>query len=129
VSDVILKGRLIGFEEYESYAMQDPIGEGSPFRLLICAEAPITFVVMNPYYVEEDYSFDIDDAVLNRLFPKGDAVEDIAVLCVVRADENALFVNLRSPIIINTKTGAFVQTILQNEAYGVSVPFTVKKAG
>jgi flagellar assembly factor FliW len=128
VGEVSLKGKIIGFEEYKSYVMEDPIGEGSPFRLLICGEAPLTFVVVNPYYVAEDYTFEIEDAVMRELFPSGDYMEDIAVLCVVRADDTSLYVNLRSPVIINTKTGMFVQTILQSEAYGVSVPFVVKKA-
>jgi flagellar assembly factor FliW len=129
VSEVNLKGKLIGFEQFEKYVMEDPIGEGSPFRLLTCSEAPLTFVVVNPYHVVDDYSFEIDDAVLKDLFPSGNAMEDIAVLCVVRVDGEALYVNLRSPVIINTKAGTFVQTILQSEAYGVAVPFVVKKAG
>jgi flagellar assembly factor FliW len=128
VSEVSLKGKIIGFEEYENYVMEDPIGEGSPFRLFICTEASVTFVVVNPYHVAEDYSFEIDDAVMGDLFPSGNPMEEIAVLCVVRVDEENLFVNLRSPIVVNTRTGRFVQTILQSEAYGVAVPFRVTKA-
>ena len=90
---------------------------------------PLTFVVANPYHVTEDYSFEIDEGPLKDLFPGGNAMEDIAVLCVVRVDDSTLYVNLRSPLIINTKTGRFVQIILQNEAYGVSVPYAPKKAG
>ncbi len=123
-----MKGKIIGFEECMYYVMENPVGEGSPFRLLSCTEAPVNFVVVNPYHVVEDYSFEIEDSVLNGLFQGDNYMEDIAVLCVVRADDNSLYVNLRSPLIVNTRTGTFVQTILPNETYGVSVPFTVRKA-
>jgi len=127
VSEVKLKGRMIGFEEYENYVMEDTFGEVSPFRLLSCSDFPISFVVVNPYYIIEDYSFEIDDSLLKELFPGCNYMEEVAALCVVRPDDKTLLVNLRSPVIINTKTGTFQQTILQNETYGVSVPFVVKK--
>ena len=128
VSDWLLKGRILGFEEFEHYAMQAAFGESSPFRLLACSEAPISFAVVNPYYIMDDYSFEIEDEIADKVLLRADEMDNIAVLCVVRPDEKTLYVNLRSPIIINIKQGLFIQTILQNDSYGVSVPFAVKKA-
>ena len=48
MSDIILKGRVIGFEEREKYALQDAFGPDSPFRLLRCLDSGISFVVVNP---------------------------------------------------------------------------------
>ena len=118
----------MGFEEYEHYVMEDAFGQGSPFRLLTCLDAAVSFAVVNPYEIMEEYSFEIEDVVLKELLPQGDYAEDIAVLCVVRPDDEALYVNLRSPLIVNTRSGTFTQVILQNEAYGVSVPFSARKA-
>jgi flagellar assembly factor FliW len=126
VNEKQLEGKILGFEEYARYTLKDSLGESSPFRVLSCDEAPVAFVVVNPYSIVEDYSFDVDDAVLHGLGFSQAPAEEIAVLCVVRLDEDRLYVNLRSPLVINTRKGSFVQIILQNEAYGVSVPFAAK---
>jgi flagellar assembly factor FliW len=127
VNELQLKGVILGFEEYEEYVLRPSFGEASPFRLLECGQAAISFVVVNPYFIEEDYSFEIDDTLLKELFCEGNCSEEIAVLCLVRSDEKTLYVNLRSPLVVNTGNGVFAQTILQNEQYPVSVPFAMKK--
>ena len=127
MSDVLLRGKILGFEEYESYVMRNEFGETSPFCLLVCNNTSFSFVMVNPYRIFEDYTFELEDDIMNSLKLSGDAVENIAVLCIVRQDENVLFVNLRSPVVINIKEGLFKQIILQNESYGVSVPFAVKE--
>ncbi len=129
MSDGQLRGLILGFEEYKNYSLEAVFGESSPFRLLTCSDAPLSFAVVNPYHIVDDYSFEIDDMVLRDLFGNDNYTEEIAVLCMVRANDNALYVNLRSPIIFNIRKGIFAQTILQSETYGVSVPFIVKKAG
>jgi flagellar assembly factor FliW len=125
VNEKRLEGKILGFEEYRRYTLADIPDEASPFRVLSCDEVSLAFVVVNPFYILEDYSFDVDDAVLTSL-GFSQAAEEIAILCVVRSDNDTLYVNLRSPLVINTKKGLFSQIILQNEAYGVSVPFAVK---
>jgi flagellar assembly factor FliW len=129
LNEICLKGKIIGFEEYDNYVLEDTFGENSPFRLLSCPETPIYFVVVSPYYIVDDYSFEIEEGIVKDLMLEGNSIDDIAVLCIVRPNDQALYVNLRSPLIINIKNGYFVQTILQNEIYGVSVPFYAKKAG
>ncbi|MCX5807269.1 MAG: flagellar assembly protein FliW [Proteobacteria bacterium] len=137
MSELYLKGKILGFEDYNNYVLEDSFGENSPFRLLSCPEKAVTFVAVNPYYIVDDYSFEIEDSIVRELMLEGNYIDDIAILCIVRPNENAcivrpnentLYVNLRSPLIINIKNGYFVQTILQNEMYGVSVPFYAKKA-
>jgi flagellar assembly factor FliW len=128
VSELYLKGKILGFEDYNNYVLEDSFGENSPFRLLSCPEKAVTFVAVNPYYIVDDYSFEIEDGIVRELMLEGNYIDDIAILCIVRPNENTLYVNLRSPLIINIKNGYFVQTILQNEMYGVSVPFYAKKA-
>ncbi len=127
MSDVSLQGKVLGFEEYRNYVMKNEFGERSPFCLLVCTDSPFSFVMVNPYQIFEDYSFELEDDIMSSLKLTGDAMEHIAVLCIVRHDENVLYANLRSPIVINTREGLFVQIILQNESYGVSVPFAVKE--
>lgn len=127
INEIRLKGKIIGFDKFTEYLLEAPFGEDSPFRVLKCVDAPVSFVVINPYYILEDYFFDVDDTIIEELMDRSKSEESIAVLCIVRPNDRTLYVNLRSPIIINTKKGRFIQVILQNEGYGVSVPFAIKK--
>ncbi len=130
VGETRLKGKIIGFEEFGDYILDAPFGEDSPFRVLHCVNQPLSFVVVNPYLIFDEYNLDIDDHVAEELIGRPgspDAGEVMAVLCIVRPHEKTLYVNLRSPIIINTAKDRFVQVVLQNEEYGVSVPFAIKK--
>jgi flagellar assembly factor FliW len=127
MSENMLKGKIIGFEEYEEYTMENIFGEISPFRLLSCLKAPLSFVVVSPYHILEDYSFELEENVLKTLEVDGNSIENIAVICIVRPDNRTLYVNLRSPLIVNTKSGFFTQIILQDESYGVSVPIVAKE--
>jgi len=130
VGEMRLKGKIIGFEELGDYIFDAPFGEESPFRVLQCIDQPVSFIVVNPYFILDDYNFDIDDQVAEELIGRSgepDVEETIAVLCIVRPDNKTLYVNLRSPIIVNTTKGRFIQVVLQNEGYGVSVPFAIKE--
>ena len=129
MGDIRLKGTIIGFEEYENYLLQDAFGESSPFRFLLCTDAPVSFVVVNPFSIVEDYAFEIEETAMRGLDLSERSPGNIAVMCIVRPGEQALAVNLRSPLVINTESGVFAQVVLQNETYGVSVPFTAQQAG
>ena len=122
-----LRGKIIGFEEYDEYTMKSVFGETSPFRLLSCIEPSLSFVVVSPYHILEDYSFELEENILKTIKADENAIENIAVICIVRPHNHTLYVNLRSPLIINVKNGLFTQIILQDESYGVSVPFVPKK--
>jgi flagellar assembly factor FliW len=123
VSEIRVSGTVIGFKEYKNFTLKDTFGEDSPFRLLTCDDAPLAFVVVNPFQIHEEYSFELEDSLLAELSFNSAPTEEIAVLCMVRPNDDELYVNLRSPLVINTERGVFAQIILQDETYGVSVPF------
>jgi flagellar assembly factor FliW len=127
VDEIALRGKIIGFEEYGRYTIRAAFGESSPFRLLSCDDAPISFAVVNPFSIVEDYSLELDDTVLTGLNLNAIAMEDIAILCIVRPEEGRLYANLRSPLVISTKNGLFTQVILQDETYGVSMPIALRR--
>ncbi len=128
MSDIPLKGTLLGFEEYSEYALRNIFDDSSPFRILACLEERIAFLVVNPFIVAEDYNLEIDDAVASNLGLSGENLQDVAVVCIARKENsNHYRVNLRSPLIINTIEGRFQQVILQNEAYGIDVAFSPEK--
>ncbi len=125
--EVGLKGRILGFENLGSYVLEEITPAGSPFRLLKSAESGISFLVINPYSITAEYTFDLEDRVLEELEFTAENMDNIAVLCIVRYDDGGLYVNLRSPLIVNTEKGLFSQIILENEGYPISVPFSVSQ--
>ncbi len=129
MSDIPLKGTVLGFEEYCEYALRNIFDDLSPFRILACQEERIVFLVVNPFAVVEDYNIEIDDSVASHLGLTGENIQDVAVVCVARKENSTYTVNLRAPLIINTVEGRFQQTILQNEAYGIDVTFSIDKNG
>ena len=130
MGDIPLKGTVLGFEEYSSYALRNIFDDTSPFRILACLDERIGFLVVNPFVVKEDYNLEIDDAVAANLNLTNENIRDVAVLCVARKEGDDNYVaNLRSPLIINTVEGKFQQVILQNESYGIEVKFSIDKEG
>lgn len=129
MSDIPLKGTILGFEEYADYALRNIFDDSSPFRILSCQDTRLAFLVVNPFIVVEDYNIEIDDAAADNLGLSGERMQNVAVLCVVRKEVDSYLVNLRAPLIINTVEGRFQQVILQNEAYGIEVPLPLDKDG
>jgi flagellar assembly factor FliW len=121
-----LKGKVIGFEELENYVLQDAFGPDSPFRLLKCLDSGIAFVAVNPYHIVEEYTFDVEDDALAALSLTDKDIDRVAVLCIARRERETLYVNLRSPLLVNTEKGRFLQVILPNEGYPVSAPIVKK---
>ena len=105
MSEILLKGRVIGFEESENYALQDAFGPDSPFRLLKCLDSGISFLVINPFSAVEEYTFDVEDDAIAALSLTEGGIGRLAVLCIARREKEMLYVNLRSPLLVNTEKG------------------------
>ncbi len=122
-----LKGKILGFEDQTDYILTDPFGGDSPFRLLSFADKPISFVLVNPYSIFEDYVFEVDEEILEEKVGIKGKIDRLAVMCIVRVEKEVLYVNLRCPLLINTEDGRFAQVVLKNEGYGLKVPFAIKR--
>jgi flagellar assembly factor FliW len=127
MSSIMLKGKILGFEELESYELREIGNEGSPFRLLSSLEAELSFLVVNPFSIVEDYTFDISDPVARELKLGHGKADDAAVLCIVRLNDQTSDVNLRSPVVVNTRDGLFTQVVLENETYSPSARFIINE--
>ncbi len=114
-----------GFDEYKDYTIiYDVEGEEKPlFSWLQCVtEQALAFPIVNPFRVMENFDPIVEDELLKQL---GDfEVEDLAVflLATVPADVAKTTVNLKAPIIINTKTQKAAQIIVENEDYEIRHP-------
>lgn len=119
-----------GFEEEKQFILQS-LEEESGFQVLQSVQTPdLTFIVVNPYAVVIGYSFDLDEATVHALQLQEE--KDVAVLAIVTLKETLAksTVNLKAPIIINTKNNHAKQVILNDDAYAIRHPlFLESKKG
>ena len=111
-----------GFEQYTDYTILYDIEEGQEafFSWLQCiTEEGLAFPIVNPFRVDTSYDPVVEDAFLKHL---GDfETEDLAVflLATVPADVSKTSVNMKAPIVINTRNNKAMQIIAENNEYQV----------
>lgn len=111
-----------GFEEYKDYTIiYDIDSEEEPFFswLQCVTEKELAFPIVNPFRVAEDYNPAVEDALLE---PLGEfETEDLAVflLATVPGDVKKASVNMKAPLLINTKNRQAMQIIAENEDYEI----------
>lgn len=106
---------IIGFEDTKRYTLLSPLGEGVfPMWFQAVDKTEPCFVVYDPWHIYPDYKFEIDDEMQSTLGAvEGDALQLLAV-AIVPDDYKKTTINLRCPIIVNTKNNIAGQTILED---------------
>lgn len=106
---------IIGFEDTKRYTLISPLGEDTfPMWFQAVDTSEPCFVVYDPWQIYPDYKFELDDEtqkVLNT--DDGDALRVLAV-AIVPDDYKKTTINLRCPIVINTKTNVAGQMLLED---------------
>lgn len=83
---------------------------------LISMDVPeLAFVVTDPYQFFPDYAPALDDELLRGL--EVQAAEELAVLVIASVREGDVTLNLAAPLVINSRTRAGVQLILDQSNY------------
>ncbi len=119
---------LIGLERSTHFVLR-PLGpQYEPYASLVSLDEPdLRFVVVPPGVIFRDYVIEIPESD-RRLLDLRDAGE-VAVLAIVRRHGvPAPVVNLMGPIVVNRRTQAAAQVVLQESDYGVMVPVDVGTA-
>ena len=106
---------IIGFDDTKRYTLLSPLCEDTFPMWLQAVDSPEPcFVVYDPWQIYPDYKFEIDDDMQSQLkVEEGDGVRLLAV-AIVPDDYKKTTINLRCPIIINTKNNVAGQTILED---------------
>ena len=112
---------IYGFADYKQFVFINQTQDiANPFRLMVALDAPeVSFVVVPPTFVHENYEIKIDDAELLEL---GIADEqDIMVFSIVSLADNGseLYVNLKSPLVLSMSTRFGRQIILDESSYQI----------
>lgn len=111
---------LPGFEELKKYILIGNENEAYPFKWLQCVSDPgIAFAVANPFLIVRDYDFELSNDAVNKL--EIDKGEDVAVyvIMVVPEDYQKISMNLKAPLIINSRNKKGAQIILDTDKYTV----------
>lgn len=110
---------LPGFENEKNFIVLSIEGNEVYQILQSINSKEVGFVTANPYLFISDYTFHLDESTVEALNIESE--EDIIVLTIVTVKEpfNASTVNLKAPVIINTKSKKAKQCILENAEYPI----------
>jgi flagellar assembly factor FliW len=111
---------LPGFEHLKEFTLVGSGDETSPFKWLQCVNEPqMAFAIANPFMIVKDYDFELSDAEAVRLGIKSQ--EDLVVysIVVVPEDLTKISMNLKAPLIINSRSNKGEQIILDTDKYAV----------
>lgn len=110
---------LPGFENEKNFILLSIEGNEVYQILQSINSKEVGFVTVNPYLFTSDYNFDLNESTVKAL--NIESQEDIIVLTIVTVKEpfNASTVNLKAPIIINTRSKKAKQCILENADYPI----------
>ncbi|CUX49644.1 flagellar assembly protein FliW [Clostridium sp. C105KSO13] len=109
---------LFGFEEYKTF-IPLPVDETSDAVLCLqSTEDPeLSFIIMNPFYLKEDYRPVLSSADYKKLGTEDVSLLSFYVVCVIGNSSEKSTVNLKCPIAVNTGNRQAVQVILASEEY------------
>lgn len=113
-NDVITFVRPIyGFDELKRFIMlcDDEVGEQFAW-LQSVEEERICFVLINPYAVDSHYAPTITDEVKNAL---GEEEPIPWAITFIKENFEQSTVNLKSPVLVNTKARTAMQVILEDD--------------
>jgi flagellar assembly factor FliW len=114
---------LAGFSECERFIVMDHDRE-TPLRWLQCLDDPaLAFVVVEPEQILPAYEVDVPEGVMKQIgWDTEVAAEDVAVMLILNCDGGQLTANLRAPILVNIRTRAAFQLILDDPAIPLRQP-------
>ena len=107
-----------GFSDLHKYALI-PINDLVFSYMQSLEDEKICFIVMPPAFAEPGYDINISDTTVEKL--KVEKPEDVNVYSIVTIPDNIndMTINLKAPIILNTKNNKAVQEVLDDDRFSV----------
>lgn len=109
---------LPGFEEEHSFVIVNT-GEESPYCFLQSAATPrLAFLMTNPFLFFPDYSFELSDSVQQELgISEQEGMDLYTLISIPSGSVRDMTTNLMAPVVINNKTMAAQQVVLEKTSY------------
>lgn len=110
-----IPGGILGFEQFTKYTLLSPLGENTfPMWLQSVEAVQPCFVVYDPMQIYSDYSFEITDEEQEQLKISEDVPYRVLTVAIVPDNYRETTINLRCPLVINTKENIAAQIILED---------------
>lgn len=98
-----------GFRDIKRYILIDY--KDTPLKWLQAVDDPdVAFIVIQPEYLIPDYSINVDKSAQDFLDLKDNS--DLAVLLIIRVENERIIPNLNGPILINADKKVGMQIVL-----------------
>jgi len=105
---------ILGFEDEKEYELSQIEG---PFYKL--EGKNVTFTLINPFFLRNDYEFELDDEFANNLNLNKNNVMVLNILTPNQPFEKST-INFAAPLIFNTEDKVFGQAVLDKYNYSLS---------
>jgi len=107
-----------GFDELTKFVILGKTDVESPFFWLQSLEdSGVAFVISDPFNYVSDYEAEIDTTMAKFLGIEDENDAIIYNIVTVPEDISKTSINLKAPLVINTKNNKGCQVILENEKY------------
>ncbi len=114
---------LIGFEELKRFVIID-LEEYKPFQWLLSIDDPdISFPIISPILVIDEYSPAISIAEAYNLGEFQDQDLLLYAIVTIRPELKKVSANLKGPVIVNIKQGLGQQIVLDDDRYSTNHEF------
>ncbi|NOZ24534.1 MAG: flagellar assembly protein FliW [Nitrospirae bacterium] len=102
---------LFGFPDLKRYILIDHSDTEIKW-LQAVDDADVAFIVINPFLMNPSYRLDIPDTAKELLGLED--INDLAVLVIVRVENNTVIANFQGPIILNSATRRGFQIVVES---------------
>ena len=110
---------VLGFEQLKKFCIIE--GEDfEPFLWFQSVEEPsVAFIIINPVFFYPDYQIEVNPKEIEELDVADVKTVETYVIVSIPPDPKKMSINLKGPILINTKTKKAKQLVLVNSTYKV----------
>ncbi len=110
---------VLGFEQLKKFCIIE--GEDfEPFLWFQSVEEPsVAFIIINPIFFHPDYQIEVNPKEIEELDVSDVKMVETYVIVSIPSDPKKMSINLKGPILINTKTRKAKQLVLVNSTYKV----------
>ena len=117
---IVFEEGIPGFEDIHRFGIINNEDPESPFCWIQAIEKPeLAFALVNPFAIKKDYDFELNDENAIALDIEEPSQVTVYAIVVVPEDLNKISMNLKAPIIVNTKNKKAAQVILNSDKYSV----------
>lgn len=126
---IIFEEGILGFEDNKQYILmnQKEIEEPIPFKWLQAIDdESVGFMLAYPYLLLEDYDFELGEDIVAEL--EIETSDDVVVYNIVTLGQNFAnsTVNLKAPLIINSRTRKGKQVVLADDRWPLKYAFVAE---